>query len=271
MLSLELYKSHPTIAGHEAIEMRRFFPVALVVVGCLAGGLTVALAQAPASGDSLANGQSKPAATGQKPAKAPQSSSNPFPEDTSNVPVMPSKVTPPLPDRTYYGGDSAGAPLPGDDFDPVRSPDDPAPATAVDQAEPSSSSLTGLDRLLPKPEDDQPEKKKKLLSKEPTQEEASAEDISVGGYYLQTKNWKAALSRFESALVLDPENPEVYWGLAVAEHHLGDFADARAYYSKVIEYDPDSHHAKEAQKALKEPEIANPHAAAPIRPAPGTP
>jgi len=39
-------------------------------------------------------------------------------------------------------------------------------------------------------------------------EEAATEDINVGGYYLQTKNWKAALSRFESALVLDPENPK---------------------------------------------------------------
>jgi len=74
--------------------------------------------------------------------------------------------------------------------------------------EASSSSLSGLERLLPRPEDDQPEKKKKLLFKEPTHEEAATEDINVGGYYLQTKNWKAALSRFESALVLDPENPK---------------------------------------------------------------
>ena len=242
--------------------MKGFFPFGLVAVGCLACSLTVALAQAPAAGDSPANGQAKPATEGQKPPAAPQSSANPFPEDTSNVPVMPSKAAPPLPEGTYSGGDNAGLPLPGDDLDPVRSPDDPAPTTTSDQGEASSSSLAGLDRLLPKPEDEQPEKKKKLIFKEPTHEEAASEDISVGTYYLQTKNWKAALSRFESALVLAPENPDVYWGLAVADHHLGDFANARAYYLKVMEYDPDSRHAKEAHKALNEPEIANAHPAA---------
>src|SRR5271166_3558010 len=251
--------------------MKRFFPFALIAACCLGGSVTVALAQATATGDSPANGQTKPAVEGQKPPTAPQSSANPFPEDTSNVPVMPSKATPPLPDGTYSRGNNAGPPLPGEDIDPMRSPDDPAPATTTDQGEASSSSLTNLDRLLPKPEDDQPDKKKKLIFKEPTHEEAGSKDIAVGGYYLQTKNWRAALSRFESALVLDPENPDVYWGLAVAEHRLGNFADARAYYSKVIEYDPDSRHAKEAQKALKEPEIANARPAAPSRPGTETP
>ncbi|MFY9855864.1 MAG: tetratricopeptide repeat protein [Terracidiphilus sp.] len=251
--------------------MKRFFPFALVMVGCLAGSLAVALAQSPAPGDSQANGQSKPATEGQKPATAPQSSANPFPEDTSNVPVMPSKVTPPLPERAYYGGNNAAPPLPGDDLDPIRSPDDPASASDSDQGEASSSSLSGLERLLPKPEDDQPEKKKKLLFKEPTHEEAATEDINVGGYYLQTKNWKAALSRFESALVLDPENPEVYWGLAEAQHHLGDLATAKANYLKLLDYDPDGPHGKRARKELKDPAIANAHAAAPVPPAPGTP
>ena len=38
---------------------------------------------------------------------------------------------------------------------------------------------------------------------------------------------------------------------------MGDYAKARANYEKVIEYDPDSKHAKEAKKALKDPEFAN--------------
>jgi tetratricopeptide (TPR) repeat protein len=180
---------------------------------------------------------------------------------------MPSKATPPLPEGTYYGADNSGIPLPGDDLDPVRSPDDPAPAPASGQGEASSSSLSGLERLLPRPEDDQPEKKKKLLFKEPTHEEAATEDINVGGYYLQTKNWKAALSRFESALVLDPENPEVYWGLAEAQHHLGDFASAKANYLKLLDYDPDGPHSKQARRELKDPVIANAHNFAPSQPA----
>lgn len=89
----------------------------------------------------------------------------------------------------------------------------------------------------------------------------------MGSYYLESKNWKGALSRFESAMVLDPENPEVYWGLAEAQRHLGDLASAKANYLKVMEYDPDSRHGKDAKKILKEPEIANARAVSANSPA----
>lgn len=253
--------------------MKRLFPVALIVAGFLAAAPRLS-AQAPAGSDPAATGQNKPADGSQKPAAAvpqppspSQSSANPFPEDTSTVPVLPSRSTPTPPEGTYYGPASAGVPLPGDDLDPVRSPDDPAPAAASGAEENSSSSLAGLERLLPRPEEDQPSKKRKLAVKEPTHQEASSKDIEVGSYYLQTRNWRAALSRFESALVLDPENPEVYWGLAEAEHHLGNFADARAHYEKLLEFDPDGPHGKEARKELKDPEIANGKNAAPSQPA----
>jgi tetratricopeptide (TPR) repeat protein len=222
--------------------MRKIFPVALAFAVCLAA------AWLPA--------QEKPAEASQKPAAAAQSSANPFPEDTSTVPVMPSTATPALPEGSFNGVDNAPLALPGDDLDPVRSPEDPAPETGSGQPGDSSSSLAGLANLMPGPDDDQPTKKRKLAVKEPTHQEAASKDIEVGGYYLQTKNWKGAVSRFQSALVLDPENPDVYWGLAEADRHLGNFADARANYQKVVEYDPDSRHGKEARKALKEPEIA---------------
>ena len=212
--------------------------------------------------------QSQPAQAAQKPAQAPPAASaapheaNPFPEDTSTVPVLPSKVTPALPDGTYNavdgGADSGRAALPGEDMDPVRSPDDPAPAAASgqEQESSSSSSLSGLDKILPKPDDDQPEgKKRKLKVEEPVHQETAASDIDVGKYYLQIKNWKAAQSRFESAMVLDPQNPEVYWGLAETERHLGKFAEARAHYLQLLDYDPEGPHSKEARKALKDPEI----------------
>jgi hypothetical protein len=242
-------------------KMRRIVFIALMLAGCLTAAPCL-MAQAPAAGDT--KGQSKPATESQKPqpnssqpAAPAQSNTNPFPEDTSTVPVMPSKIPPPLPPGTYRGEeremergpDSSPVPMHGEDVDPVRSPDDPAPeATSGSDADSSinsSSSLTGLGSLLPRPgEDDQPGKKKKLLVlKEPTHQEASSKDIEVGDYYLDRKNWKAALSRFESALILDPENPEVYWGLAEAERHLGEFSSARGYYQKVAEYDPDSRQA----------------------------
>lgn len=229
--------------------MKRGSLIALVVVGCLMAAPRF-FAQAPA-GDAQ-----KPAAQEQKPA-APPAAANPFPEDTTSIPVMPSTTAPDLPPETYSGEEDNQPAAPGDDLDPARSPDDQAVAPSAQDAN-SSSSLAGLDSLLPKPDDEQPSKKKKKnAAPEPTEQETAAKDISVGQYYLDIKNWKAAQSRFQSALVLAPEEPDVYWGLAVSAHRLGDFWNARAYYLKVIEYDPDSRHAKDAAKALKEPDLAN--------------
>jgi hypothetical protein len=240
--------------------MKPSFSVALTLACCLAAAPRLH-AQAP-TGDAPGTSQSNSAGDAQKPAAgSPQSgstqpASNPFPEDTSSVPVLPSasassSATPP---PTFSDEDSGNIRLPGADNDPVRSPDDPVTDSASAPEDGFSSSLNGIDQLLPPPDSG---KAKKNREQEPTHQEGAAEDIQVGGFYLERKDWKGALSRFESALVLDPENPEVYWGLAEAERHLGDFAAARAHYQKVIEYDPESHHGKEAVKALKEPELAH--------------
>jgi hypothetical protein len=230
------------------MEMKRGFWIALVMTGCLTVGLRLS-AQTPAGDDAQ-----------KSPASAPQSGSNPFPEDTTSVPVLPSTVAPPIPEATSDLTDSGPigrrAATPGDEADPVRSPDDPATAEESGQEVDSSSSLSGLDKLLPPSDDDQAGKRKKK-EKEPTHQEGASKDIEVGGYYLEKKNWKAAESRFQSAMVLDPENPEVYWGMAEAERELGDFAAARDHYLKLLEFDPDGPHGKQARKALKDPAVAN--------------
>jgi tetratricopeptide (TPR) repeat protein len=64
-------------------------------------------------------------------------------------------------------------------------------------------------------------------------------------------------------MVLAPDEPEVYWGLAESERNLGHFAEARTYYLKLLDYDPDGPHGKAARKALKDPEVANAKAATP--------
>jgi hypothetical protein len=243
-----------------SMEIKRGLARTVLAAVCLtAGGLTcvsAVLAQNPP-----ADGTQKPATT------PPKQESNPFPEDTSKVPVFGSSSAPAVPPGTE-SGESSRLPLPGDNVDPVRSPDDAASGDgAVDNVvgTNSSSSQAGMDKILPSMEgDDTPQgKHKKLAVKAPEHQETSAEDIEVGKYYLDTKNWKAALSRFESAMVLAPDEPDVYWGLAESDRHLGNLAEARTYYKKVAEYDPDSKHGKEAIKALKDPEIANAKAAAP--------
>jgi tetratricopeptide (TPR) repeat protein len=239
--------------------MKRGFSFVLVLGGFLAGipcAMPQLRAQAPAKGDAA-----------QKPAAGAPTSANPFPEDTTNVPVLPAASGPAVP----VSKDEESAPASGkvlfssDDLDPVRSPDDPEPEAVSDQPGDSSSSLNGLEGILPREDEDRPTGKKKNKAKveEPVHEETAKEDVSVGGYYLEKKNWKAAQSRFQSAMVLDPEDPEVYWGLAESAYHLGDFASARGWYTKLLDYDPDGPHGKQARKALKDPALANAVSVAP--------
>jgi tetratricopeptide (TPR) repeat protein len=206
-----------------------------------------------------------PASTQQAPARKPEA--NPFPEDTSNIPVVPTTVTPAAPPPAEPRPSAETTNLLHVDTDPIKSPDDPV-GGASDSSSGFSSSLQGSDDVKIPDEPEKTGKRQKLqLPEPPAPQESAKQDESVGAYYLDKKNWKAALSRFESALVLDPENPDVYWGLAEAQRQLGDYANAKANYLKVMEYDPDSKHSKDAKKYLKQPEIANAPAVSANQPA----
>jgi Tfp pilus assembly protein PilF len=82
------------------------------------------------------------------------------------------------------------------------------------------------------------------------------EDLDVGGFYLQQKNWKAAQGRFASAFALNAESPDAVWGLAEAERHLRMYQEADQHYKLFLSYDPDGPHGKAARKALEEVEAA---------------
>ena len=251
------FKEHRTsksidVEGARHGRMRTGISVALALACCLAAA-PLLLAQAPANAPAP-QPQSRPTDAPRPPAKAPQpSESNPFPEDTNAVPVLPN-ATAPAEAPAWDGTNPGSTSLPGEDNDPVRSPDDPVADSSDSSNSSSSSSLTGLDRAIAPPPDN--DKRGKNAKQAPEHQETAAEDENVGSYYLSTKNWRAALSRYQSALVLDPENPEVYWGLAEAQRHLGDFAKAKANYLKLLDYDPDSKHGKEAKKILDNPELA---------------
>lgn len=191
--------------------------------------------------------QPKPQPAQQQP--KPPAEANPFPEDTNNVPVMPNA-------NTSAPAPAAAAPapaVPSDESDPVRSPDDPVPDMVTNSGTSSSSNSPDLQKLLAPPPDEGTRKGKP----EPEHTETAKEDENVANFYLSSHDWRGALSRFESALVLDPENPDVYWGLAECQRHLGQLAAAKANYQKVMEYDPGSKHAKDAKKILKDPQMAS--------------
>jgi hypothetical protein len=219
-------------------------------LGC---GLMAATALCAQSAPPPAQKPNPPASPSQQ---KPPATPNPFPEDTNTVPVVPINGEPAAPPPVADTGESAGSTsLLKDDTDPVHSPDDPPPG-ASDSDSGFSSSLSGSNDVNI-PDEAKPTGRRKLAVPDKVHQETAKEDEDVGALELGRKNWKAALSRYQSALVTDPENPDVYWGLAEAQRGLKDFANAKANYQKVMEYDPDSRHAKEAKKLLKEPELAN--------------
>ncbi|KAA6464461.1 tetratricopeptide repeat protein [Acidobacteria bacterium AB60] len=196
--------------------------------------------------------QQPPAEPQKAPPSKPPAESNPFPEDTTNVPVVPASNAPAAP-----AANAAPPALPSGADDPVRSPDDPVGDPEAGSNSEFSSSSAGLDKIQPPPDEEPTRRHRGKGPQEPdVHQETAKEDEDVGSLYLSQKNWRAALSRFESAVVLDPENPDVYWALAESQRHLGQFAAAKANYEKVMEYDPDSKHAKEAKKLLGSPEMA---------------
>jgi hypothetical protein len=201
--------------------------------------------------------QPKPPASTQQPAKKPPADANPFPEDTNNVPVVPTNgglAAAPAPPPVADEGSAVTTSLLKSDSDPVHSPDDPEPEVAGADSGFSSSLSGSSDVNIP----DEPKTGKHKKTDEPPIHQVTAkDDESVGEFELSRKNWKAALSRYQSALVTDPENPDVYWGIAESQRQLGDYTNAKANYLKVVEYDPDSKHGKEAKKLLKDPQLAN--------------
>jgi hypothetical protein len=222
-----------------------------LAVGC---GVVAAVSLHPQSAPPAQ--QPKPPASTQ-PAQKPPAESNPFPEDTNNVPVVPTNgepATAPAPPPVTDEGSAVTTSLLKSDSDPVHSPDDPDPESAGANSGFSSSLSGSPDINIP----DEPKTGKRKKTDEPPVHQVTAkDDESVGEFELSRKNWKAALSRYQSALVTDPENPDVYWGIAESQRQLGDYANAKANYLKVMEYDPDSKHAKEAKKLLKDPQLAN--------------
>lgn len=197
----------------------------------------------------------------QKPATQPATtgSDNPFPGEDSNAPIIPVDPGPDAGAGRDSGADAGrgyGAPANSTarrdadpDGDPVRTPD--GPGQTVDDG--FSSSRSGVANL---PAEDDNDGRPGKSTKNKTREQVIQEDLDVGGFYIEKKNWKAAQARFAAAHQLDGENPDAVWGLAEAERHLGLYREAAEHYTLFLSYDPDGPHSRAARKALGEVEIA---------------
>lgn len=79
----------------------------------------------------------------------------------------------------------------------------------------------------------------------------AAKDIEVGEYYLKHKNYRAALDRFNEALLYKPNDAEATFHLAETQEKLDLFTKSYQNYSRYLEILPNGPLAKDAQEALK--------------------
>jgi Tfp pilus assembly protein PilF len=79
----------------------------------------------------------------------------------------------------------------------------------------------------------------------------AAKDVEVGNYYLRLKNYRAALERFNDALLYKPNDADATFGLAVTQEKLDLLSQAYQNYRAYLKIMDSGPHAKECQEAIK--------------------
>ena len=126
--------------------------------------------------------------------------------------------------------------------------EEPAPAAPPEQGDSSSlDTQINLDAhpTLPEP------MKKDDRSFTPYDPHRAEKDIEVGKYYLKMKNYRAAIERFNDALVYKPNDAEATLGLAETQEKLDMPGKAYLNYQKCIEILPNGPLSTQAQQGIK--------------------
>jgi Tfp pilus assembly protein PilF len=93
----------------------------------------------------------------------------------------------------------------------------------------------------------------------------AAKDVEVGEYYLKQKNYRAALDRFNEALLYKPKDADATFHLAETQEKLELFTKAYENYSLYLEIVPKGPQAGAAHDALRrldprvEDKVLDPH------------
>ncbi|HLJ89023.1 MAG TPA: tetratricopeptide repeat protein [Candidatus Angelobacter sp.] len=78
----------------------------------------------------------------------------------------------------------------------------------------------------------------------------SAKDVEVGEYYLKQKNYRAALDRFNEALLYKPKDAVATFRLAQTQEHMDLLNQSYQNYRNYLEILPSGPFAKEAKESL---------------------
>ena len=125
-----------------------------------------------------------------------------------------------------------------------------APQSSEGTTGESSSSDSQID-LNARPLTDAPKPAEDESVLKPWDPHKAAKDVEVGEYYLKLKNYRAALERFNHALVYKPDDAEATYGLAVTQEKLNLLDLAKQSYLRYLEILPNGPKAKESEDALQ--------------------
>jgi tetratricopeptide (TPR) repeat protein len=165
------------------------------------------------------------------PAKKPGTAAdNPFPEDISRKAA--GENTNPAPDG------------PPSSANPAAPSKTATPAGDADSSS-SRSKLQGLDDLT-----DDNSRISNGAGGYIVNPKMAADDVKIGGFYLERRDYKGAYVRFKEATLVDPENVDAVFGLAESARGLNRKDEAVQNYRLYLDVSPDSKKAKEARKAL---------------------
>lgn len=79
----------------------------------------------------------------------------------------------------------------------------------------------------------------------------AAKDVEVGQFYLKRKNYRAALDRFNEALLYKPRDAEATYGLAQTQEKMNLIDLAYRSYQSYLEIFPGGPYAKDCQDSMK--------------------
>lgn len=78
----------------------------------------------------------------------------------------------------------------------------------------------------------------------------AAKDVEVGDFYFKRKNYRAAIARYQDALLWKDNDADANFRLGQAFEKTNDFQQAVAHYQNYLKILPHGPYASEAQKAL---------------------
>jgi tetratricopeptide (TPR) repeat protein len=124
-------------------------------------------------------------------------------------------------------------------------------STKPPDTKPPDSKSTDTKPVGGKQVEEPPEEDEALIPRECVLNPLEAsKNIQTGDFYLNKKNYHAAVNRYKEATCWDPSSKEAFLKLGEVEEKLHNRDDARDAYQKYLTLAPDAKNATEIKKRL---------------------